>query len=134
MFEYIELPCCCGITIIGGTMARSHYFLSVDDLAKARGSDPDLAFAGAGPNDLAAVLQQSLRDDSLFERWRAAQSDPDAVDQSLGATDPEAQVTAQVADLHIDIDLQTSLPMSVVRHRLNLLIGASWTLRDMRSA
>jgi hypothetical protein len=43
-------------------------------------------------------------------------------------------VTAQVADLHIDIDLQTSLPMTVVRHRLNLLIGASWTLRDMRSA
>ncbi len=115
-------------------MARSHYFLSVDDLATARGSDPTFSFDGAGPNDFAAALQKSLRDDSLFERWRAAQVDPDAVDQSLGAIDPEAQVTAQVADLHIDIELQTSLPMSVVRHRLNLFIGASWTLRDMRAA
>jgi len=32
------------------------------------------------------------------------------------------------------MDLITDLPMSIVRHRLNLLIGSSWQLRDMRKA
>ena len=45
-----------------------------------------------------------------------------------------AQVTAQVADLRTDVDLITDLPMSVVRHRLYLLIGSAWQLRDMRAA
>lgn len=115
-------------------MARSHYYLSIADLASARGSDPRFAFSGAGPNDFASALQQSLRDTTLFDQWRAAQSDPDAVDASLAATDPQAEVSAKVADLHIDIELLTTLPMSVVRQRLNVLVGGSWQLRDMRSA
>jgi hypothetical protein len=118
----------------GGNMARNHYYLSIADLAHARGDDPRFAYDGAGPNDFAAALQQALRTDDLFERWRAAQPDPDAVDGSLASTDPEAQVSAQVADLSTDVDLLTSLPMSVVRHRLYLLIGAAWQLRDMRAA
>jgi hypothetical protein len=32
------------------------------------------------------------------------------------------------------VDLVTDLPMSVVRHRLYLLIGAAWQLRDLRAA
>ncbi len=115
-------------------MARNHYYLSIADLARARGDDPRFAYAGAGPNDFAAALQQALREDGLFDRWRAAQPDPDAVDTALAATDPAAQVTAKVADLHTEVDLLTSLPMSVVRHRLYLLIGAAWQLRDMRAA
>lgn len=115
-------------------MARSHYYLSIDDLAKARGSDPQFSYDGAGPGDFATALQQALRDASLFERWRAAQPDPDAVDASLGATDPQAEVTAKVSDLHIEVDLLTILPMSVVKQRLNLLIGGAWQLRDMRAA
>jgi len=39
-----------------------------------------------------------------------------------------------VADLHVDLDLVTDLPMRVVRTRLNWLIGANWQLRDMRAA
>ncbi|MBQ4854961.1 hypothetical protein IMW82_09795 [Rhodanobacter sp. B2A1Ga4] len=115
-------------------MARNHYYLSIADLAHARGSDPRFAYDGAGPDDFAAALQQALRDDTLFQRWRAAQPDPDAVDASLGATDPAAQVQAKVADLRTDVDLITDLPMSVVRHRLYLLIGAAWQLRDLRAA
>jgi hypothetical protein len=118
----------------GDTMARSHYYLSIADLAKARGSDPQFSFAGAGPDDFAAALQQALREADLFNRWRAAQHDPDAVDDSLAATDPQAEVTAKVSDLHTDVELLTALPMSVVRQRLNLLIGSAWQLRDMRSA
>jgi hypothetical protein len=115
-------------------MARNHYYLSITDLARSRGADPRFAYDGAGPNDFATALQQALRDASLFERWRAAQPDPDAVDTSLAATDPTAEVHAQVADLHTEVDLLTDLPMSVVRHRLYLLIGAAWKLRDMRAA
>jgi hypothetical protein len=122
------------IPIAGGHMARNHYYLSIADLAHARGADPRFAYDGAGPNDFAAALQQALRDDSLFQRWCAVQPDPDAVDTTLGATDPAAQVSARVADLHTEVDLVTDLPMSVVRHRLYLLIGAAWQLRDMRAA
>lgn len=115
-------------------MARNHYYLSIADLAHARGADPRFAYDGAGPNDFAAALQQALCDDGLFQRWRTVQPDPDAVDGSLGATDPAAQVHARVADLRTDVDLVTDLPMSVVRHRLYLLIGAAWQLRDLRAA
>jgi hypothetical protein len=120
--------------MLESTMARNHYYLSIADLAHARGDDPRFAYDGAGPNDFAAALQQALRDDALFQRWRAAQPDPDAVDGSLGVVDPAAQVTAQVSDLRTDVDLITDLPMSVVRHRLYLLIGAAWQLRDLRAA
>lgn len=115
-------------------MARSHYYFSIADLANARGSDPRFSYSGAGPNDFASALQQSLRDTTLFDQWRAAQPDPDAVDAGLAATDAQAEVNAKVADLHIDVDLLTVLPMSVVRQRLNILIGNAWQLRDMRSA
>lgn len=115
-------------------MARNHYYLSVADLAHARGDDPRFAYDGAGPNDFAAAFQRALRQDDLFHHWRAAQPDPDAVDASLGVVDSAARVTAQVADLRTDVDLITDLPMSVVRHRLYLLIGAAWQLRDLRSA
>lgn len=115
-------------------MARNHYYLSIADLAHARGDDPRFAWDGAGPEGFAAVLQQALRDDGLFQRWRAVQPDPDAVSSSLGVCDLAAQVTAQVADLRTDVDLLTDLPMSVVRQRLYLLIGSAWQLRDMRAA
>ncbi|HWU75025.1 MAG TPA: hypothetical protein VN043_00855 [Rhodanobacter sp.] len=115
-------------------MARNHYYLSIADLAHASGDDPRFAWDGAGPDGFAAALQRALRDDDLFRRWRAVQSDPDAVDSALGATDPAAEVTAKVADLHVDVMLSTDLPMSVVRHRLYLLIGGAWQLHDMRTA
>lgn len=115
-------------------MARNCYYLSIADLAHARGADDRFAYSGAGPNDFAGTLQAALRTDELFVRWRAAQPDPDSVDANLAATDPSASVTARVADLQTDVELLTDLPMSVVRHRLYLLIGAAWTLRDLRAA
>jgi len=113
---------------------RSHYYLSVADLAHARGPVPTLSYNGAGPNDLAAAVQDAMRSPDLFERWRAMQDEPDDVDPSLGAVDPQAAASARVSDLHTDMDLITDLPMRIVRHRLNLLIGNSWQLRDMRQA
>lgn len=115
-------------------MARNHYYLSIADLGHARGADPRFAYDGAGPNDFAAALQAALSHDDLFQRWRAAQPEPDAVEASLAATDASAEVSAKVADLHTEVELITDLPMSVIRHRLYLLIGAAWQLRDLRSA
>jgi hypothetical protein len=115
-------------------MPRNRYYLSIADLGHARGEDPRFSYAGAGPNDFAGALQHALRSDELFQRWRAAQPDPDAVDASLGNTDPAAEVTAKVADLRTDVELTTDLPMSVLRHRLFLLIGGGWQLRDLRVA
>ena len=115
-------------------MSRHHYYLSMPDLAHARGADARFAWNGVSPDDFAVALQQALRSDALFQRWRAVQPDPDAVDAALGAVDPAAQASAQVADLHTEVDLLTALPMSVVRQRLHMLIGAGWTLRDLRPA
>ncbi|WP_017463723.1 hypothetical protein [Dyella ginsengisoli] len=114
---------------------RNHYYLSIDDLAHARGPVAELAYDGAGPDDFAEALREALQTSSLFERWRAMQDEPDEVDPALGAIDPVATVRASVDDVQrVDVDLVTVLPMSVVRHRMNLLIGANWTLRDMRAA
>ncbi|MHA6205031.1 hypothetical protein ACXU4B_11445 [Dyella soli] len=113
---------------------RSHYYLSVDDLARARGPVPALSFDGAGPDDLAIAVQDAMRTPALFERWRALQDEPDEVDPGLAVTDPAATVSARVDDLRIAVDLVTDLPMSIVRHRLNLLIGPAWQLRDLRQA
>ena len=115
-------------------MTRNHYYLSIADLSKARGPDPALAWDGSSPDALATILQQALRTDQLFARWRQAQADPDAVDQGLALTDPSAEVSARIRDLHTDVEVVTDLPMSVLRHRLFLLIGSTWQLRDMRAA
>ncbi|RUL64416.1 hypothetical protein EKH79_10320 [Dyella dinghuensis] len=113
---------------------RSHYFLQIQDLAHARGSQPELSYDGAGPGDFAAALQDALSTPSLFQRWRAMQPDPDQVDERLGVTDPSAKVSAKLVDLHTEVNVITDLPMSIVRQRLNWLIGMSWQLHDVRPA
>lgn len=109
------------------------YFLSVKDMGRAKGPDPELAFDGIGPDALAAALADAMRSDDLFQRWRAKQPEPDDVDPALGVTDPSASATGELSpgDRH-DVKLTTSLPMRIVKHRLNLLIGSSWELRDTR--
>lgn len=113
---------------------RSHYFLQIQDLARARGSQPELSYDGAGPNDFAAALREALCTPALFQRWRAMQPDPDQVDERLGVTDQSAKVTAKLVDLHTEVDVMTDLPMNIVRQRLNWLIGMSWQLHDVRPA
>lgn len=120
----------------GVTMAGTQrYYLSIDDLANARGTIAELSFHGDSPESFGVALASALREPSLWQRWRAMQPDPDAVDPALGATDPEASVTARLSDeLHTDVVVTTRLPHSILRHRLNLLVGAHWTLRDVKAA
>lgn len=112
----------------------TRYYISLPDPAKARGSDASLAFSAQGADAFATQLQDALRSDGLFERWRATQDDPDGVDPSLGATDPGASVRGEQDDLHIDLIATTSLPGTVFKHRLRLLAGSGWELRDVSAA
>ena len=110
------------------------YHIALPDPALARGADPALAFRSHGAGGLAEELQEALRRGGLFELWRNAQEDPDDVDPALGATDPEATVTGEQHDLHIDLIAVTSIPGNVLRHRLRLLAGNGWELRDVSTA
>ncbi len=110
------------------------YYLSIDDLKQARGENPELSFSGVSPESFASALQEALRTPSLWQRWKALQAEPDEVDDSLGGADPAATVSARQADLHTDIEVVTSLPHAVLKHRLDLLIGRIWKLRDVAAA
>ena len=112
----------------------TRYYLTLPDPQRARGSDAAFAFSAHGADEFAAQLQAALRSDALFQRWRAAQEDPDAVDAALGASDPQASVSGSQRDLRIDLVATTSLPGSVFKHRLRLLAGSGWELRDVTSA
>ena len=112
----------------------TRYYISLPDPGRARGSDPELAFRAQGAEALADELLQALRDDGLFQRWRMKQDDPEEVDPALGATDDGASVVGAQDDLHIDLVVTTTLPSAVLRHRLGLLAGKHWQLRDVTAA
>lgn len=112
----------------------TRYHLRFPDVSRARGGDPALSFRSQSAAGMAAELQAALRDDALFQRWRAAQDDPDAVDPMLGATDPGASVQGSQHDLHAELVVTTSLPGNLLKQRLRWLAGSGWELRDVSAA
>lgn len=114
--------------------AAQRFFLSIGDLSEARGEHAELSFHGVSPQSFASSLQAALREPVLWQRWKALQPDPDTVDPLLGASDPEAQVSAEQSDLHTEVEVVTSLPHAIVKHRLNLLAGRVWKLHDVKPA
>ena len=112
----------------------TRYYISIPDGAVARGPDGDLSFRSTGPEGLAEELQAALRTDTLFERWRAKQDDPDDVDMSLASVDPSATVTGEQDSLKADLVVTTSISGNVLKHRLRLLAGSNWELRDVTAA
>jgi hypothetical protein len=112
----------------------TRYHLRLPDADRARGPDPAFAFRSVGAEGIAEELEQALREASLFERWRACQDDPDAVDPALGASDPAARVTGELHGRGIELIATTALPGTVFKHRLRLLAGSNWELRDVSSA
>ena len=109
------------------------YHVRLPDPARLHEAGP-YGFRSHGAAGIAGELQDALRGDALFARWRDAQEDPDAVDPALGATDPAAVVSGEQDDLHIDLIATTALPGAVFKHRLRLLAGSGWQLRDVTSA
>jgi len=114
--------------------STQRYIFSIDDLPKARGESHELSFQGGSAESFAALLQQALREPSLWQRWRAMQPDPDAVDPALGANDPAATVEAHQSDVHVSVTVTSSLPHAIIKHRMTLLVGKHWTLRDVSAA
>ena len=112
----------------------TRYYLRLPDAANARGGDPALAFRSQSAEGMAAELEDALRSDELFQRWRARQDDPDAVDPALGATDPGASVQGSQHDLHVELVVVTSLSGNLLKQRLRWLAGSGWELRDVSAA
>lgn len=112
----------------------TRYFLQLPDAKLARGTDPAFAFRAVSAEGFAEELQSALREDGLFARWKATQAEPDEVDPSLGVVDHAATVTGAQKDLHVDLVVTTSLPGPILRHRLRLLAGSHWQLRDVVAA
>ncbi|MBU8977472.1 hypothetical protein JI752_015080 [Lysobacter sp. MMG2] len=112
----------------------ARYYIRLPDAKRARGADPSLSFTAVSAEGFAEQLEAALREPSLFERWKAKQDDPDAVEPSLGATDPNAVVRGEQDDLHIDLIATTGLPGELLRQRLRWLAGSAWELRDVTSA
>ena len=112
----------------------TRYHLRLPEPALARGTVPSLSFHSDSAEGFAQELQEALRSPALFERWRALQDDPDGVEPTLGAADPSAVVTGEQADLSVRLQATTVLPGEVFKHRLRLLAGSHWELRDVTSA
>ena len=110
------------------------YQIRLPEPALARGSEPALAFTAHGAEEFAHQLQDALRTQGLFERWRALQPEPDEVDPSLGATDPAATVSGEQHDLAINLVAITSVPGDILQQRLRLLAGNRWELRNVSHA
>ena len=89
----------------------TRYYIRLPDPARARGDDPELAFHSQGAAGFAEELQDALRNDVLFQRWRARQD-----------------------DLHVGLEVVTVLPSGLLRQRLSLLAGHGWELRDVAAA
>jgi hypothetical protein len=111
----------------------TRFYLSIPDPGALRTAGA-FAFRSHGAEGLAEELQAALREDALFQRWRATQDDPDAVDPALGATDPAASVRGEQHDLKIDLIAVTSISGTLLKHRLRLLAGNGWQLRDVTAA
>lgn len=112
----------------------TRYYLTLPDSARARGSEPALAFTAQSAEGFAEQLQDALREHTLFDRWRQMQPEPDEVDPALGAVDPQAQVHGQQQDLHINLVVTSTISGTVLKHRLRLLAGSHWELRDVTAA
>lgn len=107
------------------------YYFQLND---AQDDDKAFAFRSKGAEGVAQELEDALRNDALFQRWRAQQDEPDDVDPTLGATDPKAEVVGSRRDLHTELVVTTSIPGNVLKHRLRLLAGSGWTLSDVKAA
>ncbi|GAB3099781.1 hypothetical protein [Lysobacter terrae] len=112
----------------------TRYYISLPEPTLARGSDPAFSFQAHGAEEFAAQLQDALRTTSLFDRWRKRQEDPEGVNPAYGATDPEASVHGQQDDLHVVLIVTSTIPGNVLKHRLRLLAGSGWELRDVTAA
>ena len=110
----------------------TRYHIRIADLTTARGGDARFAWDGQSPQDLARTIEQVLRESAFAERWRDAQPEPDEVDASLITIDAGASVSSEDRAQQVELVITTTLAHRILAHRLNLLLGPHWSLRDVR--
>ncbi len=113
-------------------MAKAQrYFITIENLADSRGDSSELSFDGGSPEHLARVLGAALREADFSARWRAMQESPDEIDPATVAVDPAATVSGSLEAQRSELIVTTNLSHAIVKHRLDLLIGRHWKLRDV---
>ena len=90
------------------------------------------ATASRGAEAIAEDIEDALRGSALFERWRQDQEEPDEVDPALGVADPDATVTGRQRNDGVYLEIATTIPGGIMRHRLDLLAGGAWEMRSVR--
>jgi hypothetical protein len=110
----------------------TRYLIALPDPERSRAAG-EFAFKAQGADAFAQELQDALRGDGLFQRWRATQDEPDEVDPALGVTDASATVTGTQRETRVELAADTVLPGAVFKHRMRLLAGSAWELRDVRA-
>ncbi|MBD8527434.1 hypothetical protein [Pseudomarimonas arenosa] len=110
----------------------TRYYIRLPNPALARGTEPQLSFQSAGADGLAKELQDALRTDTLFQRWRSMQEAPDEIDDSASAIDKGASVRGEQSHTAIDLVVNTTLSSTLLRQRLRWLAGSHWQLHDVR--
>lgn len=108
-----------------------NYHIRIDDLTLARGSDARFAWAGQSAEDLAVAVTAALRQSGFAQDWRDQQAEPDEVAADLLVIDASALVGIEHKAQRVEMTVTTTLPHRVLAHRLNLLIGTHWSLRDV---
>ena len=112
----------------------TRYHITLPDPELARGPEPALSFRANGADSFAEEVQAALGDPGWIGRWHAMQEDPDEVEPAVLATDPNAVVRGEQRDLKIDLTVTTTLPGTILRHRMGMLAGNHWQLRNVTSA
>ncbi len=110
----------------------TNFLIRIEDPEHSRGPEPSLAFDGLTITSLAEDVGDALRTPALFERWRALQEEPDEVDPALGEVDPASTVVSKNEGSRHYLEVSTTLPHALLSHRLNMLIGPNWSLRNVR--
>jgi hypothetical protein len=110
----------------------TRYYIRIDDLTRARGPDERFAWQGQSPQDLADAIGGALRDGSFIAGWRAVQPEPDEISTTLLEVDPDARVNIEARAQNVVMQIDTRLPHKLMAQRLTLLIGANWTLGDVK--
>lgn len=112
----------------------TRYHITLPDPELARGPEPALSFHANGADAFAEEVAAALRDPAWIGRWHAMQEDPDEVDPAVLVVDRSATVTGAQRDLKIDLTVTTDLPGTILRHRMGMLAGNHWQLRNVTAA
>jgi hypothetical protein len=110
----------------------TRYYVRIDDITQARGSDAAFAWSGNAPQDLAQTLERTLREPDFMLRWRDAQNAPEDISPAWLVVDPDARVSIEARAQRVELQITTKLLHRLWAQRLNLLIGAHWTLGDVK--